>query len=75
MLISKPLSGKCRVVCFSPNHSLTLPEMSQKEVEFVILTWKKEYEELKALDYIEYVQIFENKGSIMGNIWIKLKYA
>jgi UDPglucose--hexose-1-phosphate uridylyltransferase len=66
LLIAKPAFGKCRVICFSPNHSLTLAQMKQKEIEAVIRTWKSQYQEIGAMDYIEYVQIFENKGSIMG---------
>lgn len=40
--------------------------MTVTEIIEVIKTWKREYLELGKLDYINYVQIFENKGSIMG---------
>ncbi len=59
-------SGLCKVICFSPNHSLTLPLMSISEINNVISLWKKEYEELGANPNINHVQIFENKGDIMG---------
>ena len=59
-------SGICKVVCFSPNHSLTIPIMSLEAITKVIKLWKKEYTALGAMDGINYVQIFENKGSIMG---------
>jgi len=58
--------GICKVVCFSPDHSLTLPLMSVIEINAVISLWKKEYEELGANPNINHVQIFENKGDIMG---------
>ncbi|MEY3845484.1 MAG: hypothetical protein RL293_1906, partial [Bacteroidota bacterium] len=58
--------GINKVVCFSPNHSLTLAEMSTKELQSIIETWTNEYESLGSLDYINHVQIFENKGSVMG---------
>ena len=58
--------GLCRVICFSPDHSLTLPLMAVNQIEDVIRLWQKEYQELGSLDYINYVQIFENKGEIMG---------
>lgn len=58
--------GICRVVCFSPDHSLTLPDMSVAAIEKVVELWQTEYRELGALDYINHVQIFENKGAIMG---------
>jgi UDPglucose--hexose-1-phosphate uridylyltransferase len=61
-----PESGLCRVICFSPRHDLTLPELSQSEVEAVIQTWSDQTVELSKLDYIKYVQVFENKGAMMG---------
>ena len=59
-------SGICRVICFSPDHSLTLPLMSASEIYDVISLWRKEYAELGANPKINHVQIFENKGDIMG---------
>jgi UDPglucose--hexose-1-phosphate uridylyltransferase len=58
--------GFCKVICFSPRHDLTIPEMSVEEIHKVVDLWCKEYEEIGKLDYINYVQIFENKGDIMG---------
>ncbi|MBN2011657.1 UDP-glucose--hexose-1-phosphate uridylyltransferase [candidate division KSB1 bacterium] len=58
--------GLCKVVCFSPRHDLTIPEMDVNAIKNVVDVWTTQYEELGALDYISYVQIFENKGDIMG---------
>jgi UDPglucose--hexose-1-phosphate uridylyltransferase len=58
--------GICKVVCFSPDHSLTLPEMNLADIEKVVNVWQQEYLELGRLDFINHVQIFENKGAIMG---------
>lgn len=58
--------GICKVVCFSPRHDLTIPEMDQKSIRKVIDLWANQYDELGSIDFINYVQIFENKGSIMG---------
>lgn len=66
LLIAEPEQGICRVICFSPRHDLTLPQLSQAEVEKVIHTWADQSRELEALPWIQYVQIFENKGAIMG---------
>lgn len=63
---SEPENGICRVVCFSPRHDLTLPEMEVVHIEKVIRTWIREYNELGSLPNINHVQIFENKGSVMG---------
>jgi UDPglucose--hexose-1-phosphate uridylyltransferase len=66
ILVGNSERGICKVICFSPRHDLTIPEMSQAEVRTVVDVWTKEYLELGALPWINYVQIFENKGDIMG---------
>lgn len=58
--------GISRVVCFSPDHSLTMAEMTIQGLIGVISTWKNQFAELAALDFVHNVQIFENKGTIMG---------
>jgi len=63
---AEPVSGVCRVVCFSARHDLTLPELTIAEVAGVVRTWAEETRELGARDSIRYVQVFENKGEIMG---------
>lgn len=62
----QPERGINRVICFSENHSLTLPEMETEDIRKVIDVWQQQYEELGAEDFISHVQIFENKGKIMG---------
>jgi UDPglucose--hexose-1-phosphate uridylyltransferase len=62
----QPERGISKVVCFSPKHNLTLPEMTIDGIVNIIQTWQTEYAELGQIDYINYVQIFENKGSVMG---------
>ena len=63
---AQPERGISKVVCFSPNHNETLPEMEVAGIENIIQTWQQEYTTLGNIDYINYVQIFENKGSVMG---------
>ena len=58
--------GICKVICFSPNHSLTLAKMTIDEIVQVILTWQQEFKELSEKEFINSVQIFENRGEIMG---------
>jgi UDPglucose--hexose-1-phosphate uridylyltransferase len=62
----KPERGINRVICFSENHSLTLPEMEADDIKKVVDVWQEQYEELGSEDYISHVQIFENRGSVMG---------
>lgn len=66
LLVAHTERGICRVICFSPRHDLTLPEMSQEDVRKVVDLWTEQYEELGAIPWVNYVQIFENKGAIMG---------
>lgn len=67
LLTAKSERGICRVVNFSPRHDLTLAEMSEPEIEKVIDTWIDEFKMLGSKPFINYVQIFENKGTMMGN--------
>ncbi len=66
LFAAEPVSGLCRVVCFSPRHDLSLPELSQAEVEMVARTWAEQTVDLGNHDFINYVQVFENKGAVMG---------
>jgi len=58
--------GICKVLCFSPDHSKSLALMSVEEIKEVISVWQSEYKSLGNLDFINHIQIFENKGSVMG---------
>lgn len=66
LLIAESERGDCRVLCFSPRHDLTLPEMEIRDIEKVVATWTRETVELGAKHYNNYVIIFENKGAMMG---------
>ena len=66
LLQAKGETGRCRVICFSPDHSLTLPDMTLTGITKVIEVWQHEYHELGSQEGINHVQIFENKGAIMG---------
>jgi UDPglucose--hexose-1-phosphate uridylyltransferase len=59
-----PQEGTCRVICFSPRHDLTLPEMGLAEIRQVVDIWAAQIEELG--DRYRWVQVFENKGELMG---------
>jgi UDPglucose--hexose-1-phosphate uridylyltransferase len=66
LLKARSESGICRVISFSPDHSLTLPRLSVPAIEKVIELWTEEFRQLAANPAIKYIQIFENKGEIMG---------
>ncbi|MCY1152440.1 MAG: UDP-glucose--hexose-1-phosphate uridylyltransferase [Sphaerochaetaceae bacterium] len=66
LLKSKGEKGVCKVICFSPRHDLTVARMEVEDIVKIIKVWREQYNELGKLSYINHVQIFENKGSIMG---------
>jgi UDPglucose--hexose-1-phosphate uridylyltransferase len=66
LLIAETEPGVCRVVCFSPRHDLTIANMDLPDLRAVVETWTEEYAELGARESINYVQIFENRGAMMG---------
>ena len=58
--------GLCRVVCFSPRHDLTLAEMPVAGIRRVVDVWGEQTEELGSRPFIRHVQVFENRGPMMG---------
>jgi UDPglucose--hexose-1-phosphate uridylyltransferase len=66
LLRAEPATGLCRVICFTPRHDLTLAQMPAADIRPVIDTWAQQVEELGARPDIAYVQVFENKGAMMG---------
>ncbi len=66
LLLARSERGLCRVLCFTPRHDLTLAEMDPAEIRPVVDAWVAQYAEIGAKPYINYVQLFENKGAMMG---------
>lgn len=66
LLQAQSEKGICKVICFSPDHSKSLADMDVPGITEVVKTWQREYTELGSNDMINYVQIFENKGAVMG---------
>ncbi|MDQ6663509.1 MAG: UDP-glucose--hexose-1-phosphate uridylyltransferase [Acidobacteriota bacterium] len=66
LLVARAEKGICRVVCFSPNHSLTVARMSVPALRRVVDEWVAQFRELGAMPFINNVQIFENRGEMMG---------
>ncbi len=64
LLAAEPVSGACRVICFSPDHAKTLPELGPTQIRAVIDCWAAQSQELGQV--YPWVQLFENKGAMMG---------
>lgn len=66
LLIARTEAGTCRVMCYSPRHDLTLSHMHQSDIHQIVKAWTDAYQRLAQLPIINHVQIFENKGIVMG---------
>ncbi len=66
MLIAETVPGICRVICFSPHHNLTVANMEPADLRKVVDEWVRQFVDLGSHDFINYVQIFENRGEMMG---------
>ncbi|MFC1573955.1 galactose-1-phosphate uridylyltransferase [Candidatus Latescibacterota bacterium] len=62
----QPARGICRVVCFSPKHNITLPEMEKSDILGVLQALSGQFRDLSAVPDIEHVMIFENRGMEIG---------
>jgi UDPglucose--hexose-1-phosphate uridylyltransferase len=66
LLVAAAEAGICRVMCFSPRHDLSIPSMDLGALQIVVEAWCTESAALRALPFVHYVQIFENRGALMG---------
>jgi UDPglucose--hexose-1-phosphate uridylyltransferase len=66
LLLARSEKGRCRVICFSPRHDLTLARMGVADIHQVVDTWAEEFSALSSQPGIQSVQIFENRGAMMG---------
>jgi UDPglucose--hexose-1-phosphate uridylyltransferase len=64
ILQAEAVRGTCRVLCFSPRHDLTLPELPSEGIRAVVDMWAEQISELG--ESYKWVQVFENKGEVMG---------
>jgi UDPglucose--hexose-1-phosphate uridylyltransferase len=66
LIVAQAETGICRVICFSPRHDLTLARMAVDDIARVVRVWGERYVELGTMPNINAVQIFENRGAMMG---------
>lgn len=63
---TRPAYGKCEVVLYSPNHTITLPELPVEHIEKLVDLWTQRFVEISKDEKIKYVFIFENRGAVVG---------
>jgi UDPglucose--hexose-1-phosphate uridylyltransferase len=66
LIVAESEAGNCRVGCFSPRHDLTIAQMSQSELRAVVDMWTEQFQELEKMAWVRHIQIFENRGALMG---------
>ncbi|WP_328475972.1 UDP-glucose--hexose-1-phosphate uridylyltransferase [Actinoplanes sp. NBC_00393] len=66
LLRAEPERGICRVMCFDPRHDLTLAGMQVSAIRRVVDAWAAQTTELGDIPWVRHVQIFENRGAMMG---------
>ncbi|EJU05696.1 galactose-1-phosphate uridylyltransferase [Dacryopinax primogenitus] len=66
LLITEPVLGGCDVVIFHPRHDYTLARLTVGEIEKVVVEWTRVFVQRGMQEGVKYVQVFENKGAIMG---------
>ncbi len=66
LLRAQPEAGICRVLCYGPNHSLSMSQMTIAQIVEVIGLWRHEFFTISQTPWVRNVQIFENRGEIMG---------
>ncbi|MCD4707559.1 MAG: UDP-glucose--hexose-1-phosphate uridylyltransferase [Candidatus Sabulitectum sp.] len=59
-------TGICRVICYSPLHNTSAADLDDASLLAVIDTWVNQIDELISIPEISCVQIFENRGMMMG---------
>ena len=63
---TKPSYGKCEVILYSPEHTITLPELPNEHIRKLVDLWTERYTEIKKDENIKYIFIFENRGDVVG---------
>ena len=63
---TKEAYGKCEVILYSPNHTITLPELSVSHIRELVDLWTERFEDMKKDEKIKYIFIFENRGDVVG---------
>jgi UDPglucose--hexose-1-phosphate uridylyltransferase len=61
-----PAYGKCEVILYSPEHTVTLPELPVPHIRKLVDLWVERFEAIKADEKIKYIFIFENRGDVVG---------
>ncbi len=61
-----PAYGKCEVILYSPEHTVTLPELPTEHICKLVDLWVERFEDLSRDEQIKYIFIFENRGDVVG---------
>jgi UDPglucose--hexose-1-phosphate uridylyltransferase len=66
LFAERPGIGRCEVVCFTSDHNASFASLPPERVRTVIEAWSDRTAELSALDGVQQVFCFENRGPEIG---------
>jgi UDPglucose--hexose-1-phosphate uridylyltransferase len=62
----RPGYGRCEVVCFTSDHNASFASLTPRQVRTVMEAWADRTAELSAMEGVEQVYCFENRGEEIG---------
>jgi len=63
---TRPGAGRCEVICFTSDHDTSFAQLSPAQVRLVVDAWADRTRDLSAIDTVEHVFPFENRGVEIG---------
>jgi UDPglucose--hexose-1-phosphate uridylyltransferase len=66
LLVYAPALGRCEVVCFTSDHKASFSSLSPARARTVVDVWADRTRELSAIEAVEHVFVFENRGEEIG---------
>lgn len=63
---AKRMYGKCEVILYHPDHTITLPELPVTHIRKLVDLWCARFDALSQDKNIKYIFIFENRGKESG---------
>lgn len=58
--------GKCEVILYSPNHTITVPELPVSHLRKLVDLWCERFDIISRDEKIKFIFLFENRGDVVG---------
>lgn len=63
---TKEAYGKCEVILYSPEHTVTVPQLPEQHLRKLVDLWVERFHDISRDEKIKYIFIFENRGELVG---------